>query len=517
MKIVTAQEMRNIDKAATERFGLQGAVLMENAGHAVAEKAVKLLGDPRNKKVFIVCGGGNNGGDGFVAARWLHNRGARVKLFLAADRSNLRGNAAMHFETTSLMGIECLELTNPRDMDKARITIDFADLVIDALLGTGFLGEMTDVYRECIEIMNGSGQAILAVDIPSGVDSDKGSLGSAAVRAACTVTFGLPKQGLLMFPGADCAGELEVAPIGIPVELLTDTEIRQTLTTPEYAAGLLPKRRPDAHKGSCGHVLAVAGSRGFSGAAFLAAQGALRAGAGLVTVGVPDSILGIMESKTTEAMTLELPETMADGLGADAVRVIRDFAMRSSVVLMGPGLGRHEETMESVREVIQTVERPLVLDADALYALGGHLEFLAALEVLAVLTPHPGEMARLTGLSVQQVQSDRIGVARRAAIEWGNIVVLKGARTVVAFPDGGIFVNPTGNSGMASGGTGDVLAGVIAALIAQGLSSHDASVLGVYLHGLAGDMAGDGRTVGMTAMDLVEKLPAAIHSLGKCR
>ena len=515
MKIVTAQEMRNIDKAAAERFGLSGVVLMENAGHAVAEKAIQFLGEPRNKKVFIVCGGGNNGGDGYVAARWLYNRGARVKIFLAADRNNLRGNAAMHFETASRMGIECLELTDMRDMEKAKITMGFADLVIDALLGTGFQGEMTELYRDSIELMNASGQKILAVDIPSGVDADTGMVASVAVQAFCTVTFGLPKPGLLLYPGAGFAGEVEIAPIGIPTDLLTGAEIKQTLTTSEIAAGLLPLRQPDAHKGTCGHVLAVAGSRGFSGAAFLAVQGALRSGAGLVTVGVPESILGVMETKTTEAMTLELPETLAGGLGADAVRVIRDFAARSSVVLVGPGLGRQEETLESVREIIQTVDRPLVLDADALSALVGHLEFLAALEVLAVLTPHPGEMARLTGLSVQQVQSDRIGVARKAAVEWSNIVVLKGARTVVAFPDGGVYVNPTGNPAMAAGGMGDVLAGVIAALIAQGLSSHDAAVLGVYLHGLAGDLAAEGRQVGMTAMDLAEKLPSAIFRLGK--
>ena len=272
MKIVTAQEMRDIDKAAAERFGMSGVVLMENAGRAVAEKAVKLLGDPRSKKVFIVCGGGNNGGDGFVAARWLHNRGARVKIFLAADSSNLRGNAAMHFETVSKMEIECLSLMDARDMEKAGFTIGFADLVIDALLGTGFKGEMTELYREGIQIMNNSGQKILAVDIPSGVNADTGAIASIAVQAVCTVTFGLIKPGLLLYPGAGCAGEVETAPIGIPVELLTGAQIRQTLITPEFAAELLPVRMPDAHKGSSGHVLAVAGSRGFSGAAFLAAQ-----------------------------------------------------------------------------------------------------------------------------------------------------------------------------------------------------------------------------------------------------
>jgi len=294
---------------------------------------------------------------------------------------------------------------------------------------------------------------------------------------------------------------------------LTAATIRQTLITREQAISLRPQRSPDSHKGSFGHVLVMGGSRGMSGAAFLAAQGALRTGAGLVTVGVPACIGAVMEMKTTEAMTLELPETLNGGLGADAVKMLHDFSARSSVVLLGPGLGRHEDTMEAVLELIQVMDRPMVLDADALFALGGHIEILAAADSLAVLTPHPGEMARLTGLSVRQIQSDRIGVARRFAIEWGNIVVLKGPRTIVAFPDGEIYVNPTGNSGMATGGMGDVLSGIIAALISQGLSSHDAAVLGVYLHGLAGDRVAVERPVGMSALDLAEFIPLVVQEL----
>ena len=513
MKIATGREMREIDKSTMEWFGLPGVVLMENAGRAVAEKAVAMLGEPRGKIVFIVCGRGNNGGDGFVAARWLHNHGARVKLFLAMDRSVVKGDSLIHLETALRMGIECFDHTEPRGLEKARIAVAFADLVIDALAGTGLHGELSTIYLDSIELMNSSGKKILAVDIPSGVDADTAAVREKAVQADATVTFGLPKPGLLLQPGAACTGELVVAPIGIPQELLTAATIRQTLITPEYAASRLPRREADAHKGNMGHVLAVAGSRGLSGAACLAAQGALRAGAGLVTTAVPESVRTVVEMKTTEAMTLELPETLAGGLGADAVKLIQDFSARSSVVLIGPGLGRHEETLATVRELVRTVDRPLVLDADALYALAGHIETLAATDGLAVLTPHPGEMARLTGLSVKQIQADRLGVARRSASEWGSIVVLKGSRTVVAFPDGELYVNPSGNPGMATGGTGDVLAGMIAALIAQGLSSHDAAVLGVYLHGRAGDLAAAGREVGMTALDLVEQVPAAIHSL----
>lgn len=513
MKIATGREMREIDKSTMEWFGLPGIVLMENAGRAVAEKAVALLGEPKGKIVFIVCGRGNNGGDGYVAARWLHNCGARVKLFMAMDRTVVKGDALTQLETALRMGIECFDHTEPRGLEKARIAVAFADLVIDALAGIGLHGELSTIYKESIELMNSAGKKILAIDIPSGVDVDTGAVREKAVQAMATVTFGLPKPGLLLQPGAACAGEIVVAPIGIPQELLTAATIRQTLITPEYVASRLPRREADAHKGSQGHVLAVAGSRGLSGAAFLAAQGALRAGAGLVTVAVPESIRNVMEMKTTEAMTLELPETLAGGLGAEAIQRVQDFSARASVILLGPGLGRHEETLAAVREMVRTLERPLVLDADALYAMAGHNEILAAAGGLAVLTPHPGEMARLTGLSVKQIQTDRLGSARRAAAEWNSIVVLKGSRTVVAFPDGELFVNPTGNPAMATGGTGDVLAGMIAALIAQGLSSHDAAVLAVYLHGRAGDLAAAGRIVGMTALDLVEQVPAAIHSL----
>jgi NAD(P)H-hydrate epimerase len=513
MKIATAQEMRDIDKATMEWFGLPGVALMENAGRAVAEKAVAILGEPRGKIVFIVCGGGNNGGDGYVAARWLHNCGVRVKLFLVSDRSLIQGDALIHLETVLRMGIECFDLSEPRGMEKARIAAAFADLVIDALLGTGFHGELSEPYRDSIELINGAGRKVLSVDIPSGVQADTGMVREKAVRAFCTVTFGLPKPGLWLYPGAEYAGKIEVAPIGIPSELLTAASIRQTLVTREYAASLLPRRLPDSHKGSFGHVLVLGGSRGMSGAVCLATQGALRTGAGLVTAAVPAGIGTIVSMKTTEAMTLELPETLAGGLGADAVKLVHDASARASVVLAGPGLGRHEDTLGAVRELLEINDRPLVLDADALFALAGHIELLAVSDSLAVLTPHPGEMARLTGLSVRQIQSDRIGVARRSAMEWGNIVVLKGPHTIVAFPDGEIYVNPTGNSGMAAGGMGDVLAGMIAALIAQGLSSHDAAVLGVYVHGLAGDRVAAGRPAGMTALDLAEQIPAAMHAL----
>lgn len=513
MKIATAAEMREIDKTAMEWFGQPGVSLMESAGRAVADKATELLGETRGKIVFIVCGGGNNGGDGYVAARWLHNRGARVKLFLAVDRSHIRGDALVHLETALRMGIECFDHTEPRGLEKARIAVAFADLVVDALLGTGFQGDLSPNYAESIELINGSGKRVLAVDIPSGVDADTGRVRKKAVNACCTVSFGLPKPGLLLYPGAASVGELSVAEIGLPQELLTAASIRQTLVNEEYVMGRLPKRQPDSHKGSFGHVLVLAGSRGLSGAACLAAQGALRAGAGLVTLAVPAGISSIVEMKTTEVMTLELPETPAGGLGTDALRLLNDFSVRSSAVLIGPGLGRQQETAEMVCEWIEKLERPLVVDADGLIALSKNIGILNRLEGPAILTPHPGEMAQLTGLTVAQIQADRLGVVRKMAAEWGCIIVLKGAGTVIGLPDGELFVNASGNPAMATGGTGDVLAGMIAALIGQGLSRQEAAVMAVYLHGRAGDLAATTRPVGMSAMDLAEQIPQAIGQI----
>ena len=511
MKIATAAEMREIDKTAMEWFGQPGVSLMENAGRAVADKVTELLGEPRGKIVFIVCGGGNNGGDGYVAARWLHNRGARVKLFLAVDRARIRGDALVHLETALRMGIECFDHTEPRGLEKARIAVAFADLVVDALLGTGFQGELYPNYAESIDLINGSGKTVLAVDIPSGVDADTGRVKQKAVKANCTVTFGLPKPGLLLYPGAGCVGEMVVAEIGLPQELLTAATIRQTLVNSDYIAGRLPKRDPDSHKGTFGHVLMLAGSRGFSGAAFLAAQGALRAGAGLVTLAVPAGIGPVIEMKTTEAMTLELPETPSGGLGSDALRLVQDFSARCASVLIGPGLGRHPETSELVCEWVETLDCPLVLDADGLIAVSKKMKVLERNDHPTILTPHPGEMARLTGLTVSQIQTDRLGIVRKMAAEWRCIVVLKGARTIIGLPGGELFVNVSGNPAMATGGTGDVLAGMIAALIGQGLPAEQATVLAVYLHGRAGDLAAASSPVGMTALDLAEQIPQAIR------
>lgn len=513
MKLATAAQMREIDKLAIEQYQLPGVVLMENAGSAVAREVERLLTGLKDKKICVFAGLGNNGGDGFVAARYLVNSGAKVKVFLIGEKAKIKGDAQIHADVISRMGIDVMEITGERDWDKVRIAVTFSDCLIDALVGTGFHGEMSESLALIIDVINRSGKKVVAVDIPSGVNADNGQIQGSAIKAHVTVTFGLPKPGLLLYPGASQAGEIMLDGIGLPLPLLTTAPVQQMTITAGYVRQLLPKRRADSHKGMNGHVGVLAGSHGFTGAAVLCATGALRAGSGLVTLAVANSLRGVMEAKTTEIMTRTLPELAGGAIGLKSAPYVEELANHWDVIAMGPGMGRHTETQAAIREIVSNAEKPLVIDADGIVALAGHMDIIHQADAMAILTPHPGELGQLTGLSALQVNQDRIGIARRTASQWGSIIVLKGAPTVVAFPDGDVYVNTSGNAGMATGGTGDVLTGVIAALIAQGLSSHDAAVAGVYLHGLAGDIAAQSGAVGLIAGDLLQALPAAIAGL----
>ena len=516
MKAATATEMREIDRTAIEEYGIPGVVLMENAGMAVVRRLELLAERLAERKFCILAGKGNNGGDGYVIARHLANQGAKVKVFLLGEKAAARGDARINLDIIEKMALDVLEIGSERDWDKARVAMSFADYIVDALLGTGVRGEVSGDMARMIALVNAAGKPVVAVDIPSGVDADAGRICGTAVQAAHTVTFALPKPGLFIYPGAACTGELTVADIGIPAAVVAAQHIKQNITMADYVRAILPGRSPDAHKGTAGRTLVIAGSRGLSGAAAMAAEGALRAGAGLVTLAAPAGMQDLLATKLTEVMTKPLADTADGSICQDAVRDMVALAAGCDVLAIGPGLGRCEATAAAVRETIMAVECPLVIDADALYALSGHTGMLNECAALPVLTPHPGEMARLTGQPVELVNSDRINIARQAAGEWGSIVVLKGARTVVAFPDGEVYINPTGNAGMATGGTGDALTGIIAGLIAQGMSSHDAAVAGVYIHGLAGDIAAQAGMIGMTATDLLKAVPAALCGINNC-
>jgi len=516
MRAATAAEMREIDRIAINDYGIPGTVLMENAGVAVVRHLESIMEPLSERRFCIFAGKGNNGGDGYVIARHLANQGTKVKVFLLGEKAAVSGDARINLDIIDKMNIDIMEITSERDWDKVRVAATFADCLVDALLGTGFRGEVGGDMARVIDCINDAGKAVVAVDIPSGVEADTGRICGKAVRAAHTVTFGLPKPGLFLYPGAEFAGELMVADIGIPTAIVAGQQIKQNIVMAGAVRTLLPQRSPDAHKGMSGRVAVVAGSQGLSGAAAMTAEAALRAGAGLITLAVPRGIQNVVAVKLTEVMTKALAETETGGISLDAVAEITELAANKDVLAIGPGLGRQEATAAAVRAAITTVECPLVIDADALYALAGYTDLLSDCAALPVLTPHPGEMGLLTGLSVQAVNADRVTIAREAAGQWGCIIVLKGAHTIVAFPDGEVYINTTGNAGMATGGTGDALTGIIAAMIAQGMSSHDAAVAGVYIHGLAGDIAAEAGMVGMAATDLIKAVPAALYGLKCC-
>jgi NAD(P)H-hydrate epimerase len=373
---------------------------------------------------------------------------------------------------------------------------------------------MVEKTGRIVEVLNGSGKPIVAVDIPSGLEADTGKANGPCIRATHTVTFALPKLGLILEPGADYAGELHVADISIPTVLIEKEAPQRYLITADMVKEWLPPRPSAAHKGDFGRVMVVAGSRGMTGAACLVGEAALRAGAGLVTVAVPESLHDIMESKLTEVMTVPLPDTGKGSLSRDARQKILSLLENANVLAIGPGLSTVPEVVTMLRELLPSVRIPCVIDADGLNALAGEVDVLRKIQAPVVITPHPGEMARLMGVTIREIQEDRLSVAGKAATTWNEVSLLKGARTVVAAPNGAIYINPTGNPGMATGGSGDVLTGVVAALIAQGLGPAQAASAGAYIHGLAGDIgAGIKGMIGLTAGDILLNLPAAIMNI----
>lgn len=518
MKLVTAAEMGNLDRMTAEQYHLSTLILMENAGLAVVNAIRREIGpDLAGKRILIFAGKGNNGGDGLVVARHLINAGADVKVFLLARPEDLRGDAEVNYRVLRAMQATFYPVLEEKDLQRADVALLYADLVVDAIYGTGFKGAALGVPARVIELINQTGKPVVAVDLPSGLEADSGKVNGPCIRATRTVTFALPKLGLVLEPGARYAGQLEVADISIPRALIASQPLTRELVTREWCAGRLPRRSPASHKGDYGHVLVVGGSPGMAGAIVLTAMAALRAGAGLVTLGVPAPLHQAVQARTVEAMSRPLPANSEGCLAREAADDIMAFK-RASVLALGPGLSQHADSFALVRELLPRLSCPVVIDADALNALSGHTEILPTLKQPAILTPHPGEMSRLVGIPVARVQEDRLTVAQAAAQQWQVIVVLKGAKTVVATPKGYIYINPTGNPGMATGGSGDVLTGIIAALLAQGLPAEEAAACGVYLHGLAGDLAS--RDLGMasvTATSLIEYLPEAFKEVEAAR
>lgn len=519
MKIAMTEEMRSIDKQALDTYGIPELLLMENAGHRTAEAALELLGEAAGKSVIVLAGTGNNGGDAFAAARHLANSGVRVKIFLIGDPAHLKPSAAVNRSIDEKMGIEVHEIASDRVWDRLSVAMKFADAVIDGILGTGFSGELRKNVLRLIELVNASGKRVLSIDLPSGVDADTGAVTSVAIQAAATLTLGLPKPGHFFCPGAECTGKLLVDDIGIPTALLDDEAIHQTLLDEALATTLLPERLQGVHKGMCGRILVIAGSRGMTGAAYLAALAALKAGAGLVTLAVPASLHDLMEMKTTEVMTVPVPETKPGSgiIGGDkALGTLLELTGNYDAVLMGPGLGRAPETGEVVRKLAAYLEKPMVLDADAIYAFRGHLKELARCKQVPVLTPHFGELAGLLDISLDELRANLVTRVRNAAADLQCLIVAKSECTLAAYPQGGVFFTSVGNPGMATAGCGDVLAGTIAGLMEQ-TESGLAPLAGVYLHGFAGDLAAAKLGDGLTASDVLAELPHALVHLRRAQ
>ena len=487
MKLVTASEMRAVDDRAIKERGIPSLDLMENAGRGIFEYLQEeILPESKDFRIIIICGRGNNGGDGFVVGRHLVEAGYPVDFLLTGADDKLSADCRANYERVCRLGRTVVQLKEAGDIPD----LSTWDIIIDAIFGTGFSGSAEGIAAEVIEKINAAEKYVVAIDAPSGLDVSTGLAEGAAVVADVTATLALPKPGLFVSPGRELAGAVVVIPIGIPDEVVDSFGFKANLLTGELVADLLPTPAPDGHKGDFGKVFILAGSPGLTGAACLAGNAAARSGAGLVTVGLPASLNPILEVKLTEVMTCPLPEVKKRGaLALRARGEIRRCLADMDAVAIGPGIGRHHETRELVRRLLDDIDVPMVIDADGLFALSGEDTPLVSGHGPMVLTPHPGEFARLTGITPEGNPVDNYALVLEYARKYDTVIVLKGSPTIIGSPEGQVYLNPTGNYGMASGGSGDVLTGIITAFLGQQMSPLEAALCGVYIHGLAGDLA----------------------------
>jgi NAD(P)H-hydrate epimerase len=514
MRVLNTQQMREADRRTIDDIGIPAIVLMENAGRQAVAAMEAAFDDLPTSHVGVLCGRGNNGGDGFVVARTLVQRGVETSVFLLGGVADVRGDARTNLEVLGRIGLTVVEITNAQEWELHFSEISRCDLLVDAILGTGFHGQLNGLLETVVADVNGLGVPVVAIDLPTGVSADTADVAGEAIEASMTVTLAAPKIPLILPPADTHSGDLVIADIGIPLPLLDDVEGPYIeLLTRERMREIVPARAADSHKGDFGRVLVIAGSLGRSGAAHLAALGALRSGAGLVTIATPRSCVPIVAAMAAEYMTEPLEETASGTVDYAALDRILEF--KADVIAVGPGLGQAPGTAAFVHGLVERAGVPLVLDADALNAFVGDPDRLVGRDgVDVVITPHPGEMARLINRTIEDVQRDRLDVARDFASGHRLHVILKGHRTIIAGPDNRAFVNLTGNSGMATGGTGDLLTGMIAAWFAQLLDAEAACKLAVYLHGSAGDLAeADEGEVALVAGDVAARLGDAVMEL----
>ncbi|OGD17778.1 MAG: hypothetical protein A2W03_11970 [Candidatus Aminicenantes bacterium RBG_16_63_16] len=514
MKVLNASQMREIDRVTIEEIGIPGPVLMENAGREIYRELERRFPDLDQEKIVIVAGKGNNGGDGLVVARHLLNHGARPLVLLLAPKEEVRGDAALNLGIALAVGVNVREIRSGDDWRRRKAALKDATVVIDALFGTGLLRAAEGIHARAIEDMSASRGYKVAVDIPSGLSSDGFELIGPAVKADLTVALAAPKIAHVLPPAEDYVGELVVADISIPRRLLEDPQLKLEITPSRPLLPFFARRKSDTHKGTYGHVLIISGSLGKTGAAVMAARAALKTGAGLVTAATPASCLPIIARSMAELMTEPLEETPEKTIAARAADRAAALARGKEAVLFGPGISTHPSTAGFLDSLLPKLKGPVVIDADGLNLLGLRPDLLARLPRPAVLTPHPGEFARLTGLPTAEVLKRRLELAPAFASEHNVYLVLKGYRTLVAAPDGRVFINPTGNPGMATGGSGDVLSGILASLLAQFKDPLLAALAGVYVHGLSGDLAAESLSEkALLAGDIIRFLPKALKCL----
>ncbi len=514
MFLVTASEMQKMDRTTIETFGVPGRVLMENAGRGATVFFLETVYRHHPGEVGIAAGRGNNGGDGFVMARYLRQKGIRATVFLFAKRDRVAGDAEVNLRLLDAMDIPVVEIADETAF-AAQIPLMRRQVTwIDAVLGTGLNSDVRGHFYNTIQFIKDQNRPVFAVDIASGLNADTGQICGICIEADATATFGFPKIGHIVYPGRECTGKLKVIEIGIPPHVAENVGCRQRLVSPWNVKQEMPRRPKTAHKGQTGHLLIIAGSAGKTGAAAMTATSAMRTGAGLVTLGIPKSLNGILETLVTEAMTVGLPETEEMTIDETAFETIVSHCKDKRCLAMGPGIGTHPATGRLLGRLMENLRLPMVLDADALNLIAKDPSILTRTKSALVLTPHPGEMARLGGHSTGEIQRDRVGHARAFAKKYGVHLVLKGPATIIAQPDETVYINPTGNPGMAAGGMGDVLTGLIAGLIVQGTEIGAAARTGVYLHGLAADiLAIQTASFGYLATEVMNSIPRAMTTL----
>jgi hydroxyethylthiazole kinase-like uncharacterized protein yjeF len=506
MKVSTVSEMRELDRRAIEEFGVAAELLMENAGQAVYFALLNEFGI-EGKRFVVFCGLGNNGGDGLVVARKLHSSGGSVKVFVLGDPGRFKGAAKTSADIVSRLPIEVRQIESA---EEAQTEVAHCNCIVDAILGTGLTREVTGLYRDVIERINGSGKTVFSIDIPSGVHGDTGKAMGAAVRADVTVTFGLPKIGNMLFPGYDLGGKLYVSHISFPPIMYDADTLKVEISPPTE----LPPRGKDGHKGDFGQALFIAGAAGYFGAPYLSALSFLKAGGGYSRLAAPRSIVPFIASKGSEIVFVPQVETDSGSIALQNKPALLELSERMDMVILGPGLSLDSETQQLVRELTAETNKPLLIDGDGITAVCQDLGIVKERQAETILTPHLGEMSRLTGTSVREIDANKVDVLQRTAAELNATVVLKGAHSLIGYPDGRVFINMSGNPGMATAGSGDVLTGTIAAMFGLGLPLSTSVRQGVFAHGLAGDLAAeDWGEDGITAQDILDYLPPAMKMI----